>query len=70
MRQTPFLLRKKLNELVENMLDEGVVKPSEIPWASPIVLVQKEDGGVRFRIDYRKLNQITKLDESPLAHCP
>ena len=65
-RRTPFALRKKVDELVEEMLDQGVVEPSESPWASPIVLVQKKDGGVRFCVDYRKLNQITKLDEFPL----
>ena len=65
-RRTPFALRKKVDELVEEMLDQDVVEPSESPWASPIVLVQKKDGGVRFCVDYRKLNQITKLDEFPL----
>ena len=55
-----------MDELVEEMLNQGVVEASESPWASPIVLVQKKDGGVWFCIDYRKLNQITKLDEFPL----
>ena len=65
-RRTPFALRKKVDELVEEMLDQDVVEPSESPWASPVVLVQKKDGGARFCVDYRKLKQITKLDEFPL----
>ena len=65
-RRTPFALRKKVDELVEEMLRQGVIEPSSSPWASPIVLVQKKDGGVRFCVDYRRLNQITKLDEFPL----
>jgi hypothetical protein len=48
------------------MLEQRVIEPSESPWVSPIVLVQKRDGGVRFCVDYRKLNQVTKLDEFPL----
>jgi hypothetical protein len=48
------------------MLDQRVIEPSESPWASPIVLVQKRDGGVRFCVDYRKLNRVTKLNEFPL----
>ena len=31
-----------------------------------MVLVQKKDGGIRFCVDYRKLNHVTKLDEFPL----
>ena len=52
-RRTPFALRKKIDELVEEMLSQGVIEPSGSPWASPIVLVQKKDGGVRFCVDYR-----------------
>ena len=60
-RQTPFTLRKKVDQLVQEMLDQKVIEPSESPWASPIVLVQKNDGGVRFCVDCRKLNRVTKL---------
>ena len=65
-RRTPFALRKKVDTLIQEMLEQQVIEPSESPWASPIVLVQKKDGGVRFCVDYRKLNRITKLDEFPL----
>lgn len=66
LRRTPFALRSKVDEMVQEMLEQGVVVPSRSPWASPVVLVRKKDGGVRFCIDYRKLNQATKLDEFPL----
>ena len=65
LRRTPFALRDKVN-LVHEMLEQGVIEPSASPWASPIVLVQKKDGNVHFCVDYRKLNQVTKLDEFPL----
>ena len=65
-RRTPFALRTKVDQLVQEMLEQRVIEPSESPWVSPIVLVQKRDGGVRFCVDYRKLNQVTKLDEFPL----
>ena len=44
----------------------GVVQPSNSPWASPIVLVRKKDGTLRFCVDYRVLNSVTKKDTFPL----
>lgn len=65
-RRMPFALRGQVDRLVREMLDQDVIIPSTSPWASPVVLVRKKDRGVRFCVDYRKLNTITKLDDFPL----
>ena len=41
------------------MLDIGAIRPSNSPWCSVIVLVNKKTGELRFCIDLRKLNQRT-----------
>lgn len=65
-RRVPYALRKTVEEMVEKMQAQGVVRPSKSPWASPIVLVAKKDGSTRFCVDYRKLNAVTKMDVFPL----
>jgi len=66
----PYRLPKAQVEIVEehvkSMLDMGVIQPSSSPYASPIVLVKKNDGTIRFCVDYRKLNMITVKDRFPM----
>lgn len=60
--------RKVIEDEIDNMLKIGVIRPSTSPWASPITLVPKKDGSIRFCIDYRKLNSITIKDSYPLPN--
>ena len=48
------------------MLDIGAIHRSTSPWASPVVLVCKKDGSLRFCIDLRKLNNQTVKDAQSL----
>ncbi|KAI0995662.1 hypothetical protein K3495_g12516 [Podosphaera aphanis] len=47
--------------LIDN-LQKGWIELSQAPFSSPILFVKKPCGGLRFCIDYRKLNLVTKKD--------
>ena len=50
----------------DDMILKGVVEPSSSPWLSPVVLVKKKDGKVRFCIDFRIVNTKTIMDAYPM----
>ena len=47
---------------IKGLLDAKIIRPSNSPFASPIVLVRKKSGALRMCIDYRKLNARTVKD--------
>ena len=55
-----------IDGLLAEMQQQGVIEPCNREWASNVVLVKKKDGSVRFCVDYRKLNLLTKKDAYPL----
>lgn len=65
-RRIPLQMWEEVNRIIEDMKEQGVIEESSSPWVSPVVLVRKKDGTIRFCVDYRKLNAVTKKDSYPL----
>ncbi len=70
LRKRPYRVSKVKNDFIEEQIEEllqlGIIKHSTSPWASPVVVVDKRDGGSRLCIDYRGLNAKTHLDAYPM----
>jgi len=64
--RTAHAFRSIIKDHVDEMLKSGVIRPSTSPWAAPVTLAPKKDGGLRFCIDYRLLNDVTIRDSYPI----
>ena len=64
-QQTTEELKATKQYLIDNLY-KGFIKPSQAPLLPPILFVKKPNKGLRFCIDYRKLNAITRKDRYPL----
>ena len=62
----PSLQKDIIEQTIKEMLEAGVVRPSQSPYSSPIVLVKKQDRTWRLYVDYRQLNKHTVLDKFPI----
>ncbi|KAK3105395.1 hypothetical protein FSP39_024200 [Pinctada imbricata] len=65
-RRTPICFEGEAEKQIEKMIKADVIEPSVSEWAFSPVLVRKRDGSVRWCVDYRALNNVTKKDVFPL----
>lgn len=64
-RRISYADKIQLRSVLDELLRENVIRPSNSPYASPIVLVRKRNGDMRLCVDYRELNSITVKDNFP-----
>jgi hypothetical protein len=46
------------------MVGKGFIRPSTLPFASPMLVVKKPGGGLRLCVDYRGLNAVTRKNRN------
>ncbi|XP_008179909.1 uncharacterized protein LOC103308399 [Acyrthosiphon pisum] len=64
-RRLSYSEQRDLRVIIDELLTEGIIRESNSPYSSPIVLVRKKSGGYRLCVDYRELNKITIKDNFP-----
>lgn len=59
----PLAQQALADSAIEEMLKVGIIKPSDSPWASGVVMFNKKRSSkMKFCVDYRPLNSLTKKD--------
>ena len=59
-------MQEVVDKEIAEMLAMGIIKPSDEPYASPLVLVKKPDGTFRVCVNFKDLNKITVFDPEPM----
>lgn len=60
-----FSEKGKLKIILDELLESGIIRLSNSPFASPMVLIRKKTGDIRLCVDYRELNKVTVKDNFP-----
>jgi len=61
-RRLSYSEQRELRGIIDELLTEGIIRESNSPYSSPIVLVRKKSGSYRLCVDYRECNKITIKD--------
>eukprot|EP00253_Pinus_taeda_P024693 PITA_24693 len=63
----PYAQNSEIECMVAEILEAGIIQPSQSSFFALVVLVCKKDGSWRMCPDYRELNKLTIKDEFPIA---
>jgi hypothetical protein len=66
-RRLPLAKQADVGKMLEDMQQRGVIKDSDSNRLSPVVLVRKKNGDIRFSVDYRKVSDGTRKERSALT---
>jgi hypothetical protein len=62
----PYAKKSEIERMVEEMLEVGIIRPSQSSYFAPVVMVFKKYGSWRMCPYYRELNKITIKDKFPI----
>ncbi|KAE8892752.1 hypothetical protein PF005_g6975 [Phytophthora fragariae] len=69
-RQWPYRVSKAEGDVMVSEIQQyqelNLIRPSSSPWVSPVLMIRKPDGGIRFCIDYQRLKAVTIKDCYPI----
>ena len=60
------ILAREVDSTDNQYLAAGLIRHSTSPYSSLLTVIPKKSGGVRITVSYKKLNQISKLSQSPI----
>ncbi len=63
----PVHKREVINAIIDNMLDQGIIRLSTSLYAAPVTLVLKKNGTYRLVVDFCLLNMVTILEIEPMS---
>jgi hypothetical protein len=59
-KRMPLAKQAEVRKILNDIQRRGVIEESGSSWSSPVILVRKESGELRFCVDYKRLNDVTK----------
>lgn len=64
--RVPIALQDEVDRQIRDLLESGLIEPSDSEWSHPVVCVSKKNGSVRLCVDFRYLNSFTVPDAFPM----
>ena len=65
-RRIPKGLENDVEKMINELLENDIIRESTSPWSFPLVIVRKKNGDIRMCVDYRSLNAKTSRPIFPI----